>query len=166
MRNTEGLQGIYPLSSSTTPRRCSLNSQHRHAQRNRRGHQLHAGDRAIPRHDPLLHPVPQLEPIRDVLYSTTQGDAASRPALVNLMKSQIQSARSNSLRARAGSATVEQLLSLKVGDFINWTCTRPSRPRSLRAVFDCHYAPPTANTHSRSTNLTNSHTVGWGSNGS
>ncbi len=65
-------------------------------------------------------PYSTLEPIRDVLYSTIQGDSVEPDRRwVNLLTTQIQSAEVQ-LVAELGSApaTVEQLLSLKPGDFI------------------------------------------------
>ena len=65
-------------------------------------------------------PYSTLEPIRDVLYSTIQGDAAEPDRRwVNLMKQQIQSAEVELIAELAHApATVEQLLSFKPGDFI------------------------------------------------
>ncbi len=65
-------------------------------------------------------PYATLEPIRDVLYSTIQGDAAEPDRRwVNLMKQQIQAAHVELVAELAQApATVEQLLSFKVGDFI------------------------------------------------
>src|SRR4029078_5815254 len=65
-------------------------------------------------------PYATLEPIRDVLYSTIQGDAAEPDKRwVNLMKQQIQSAQVELVAELAQApATVEQLLSFKAGDFI------------------------------------------------
>jgi flagellar motor switch protein FliM len=65
-------------------------------------------------------PYSTLEPIRDVLYSTTQGDSAEPDRRwVNLLKTQIQAAQVE-LVAELGSApaTVEQLLAFQPGDFI------------------------------------------------
>jgi len=65
-------------------------------------------------------PYSTLEPIRDVLYSTVQGDSAEPDRRwVNLLTSQIQSAEIE-LVADLGTApaTVEQLLALQVGDFL------------------------------------------------
>jgi flagellar motor switch protein FliM len=65
-------------------------------------------------------PYSTLEPIRDVLYSTIQGDAVGTDhRWVNLLKQQIQSAEVD-LVAELGTApaTVEQLLAFKPGDFI------------------------------------------------
>ena len=65
-------------------------------------------------------PYATLEPIRDVLYSTVQGDAAEPDRRwVDLMKQQIQAAQVELVAELAQApATVEQLLSFKVGDFI------------------------------------------------
>jgi flagellar motor switch protein FliM len=65
-------------------------------------------------------PYSTLEPIRDVLYSTIQGDSVETDhRWVNLLKQQIQSAEVD-LVAELGTApaTVEQLLAFKPGDFI------------------------------------------------
>lgn len=65
-------------------------------------------------------PYSTLEPIRDVLYSTTQGDSTEPDRRwINLMKTQIQAAEVE-LVAELGTApaTVEQLLAFKPGDFI------------------------------------------------
>jgi flagellar motor switch protein FliM len=65
-------------------------------------------------------PYATLEPIRDVLYSSTQGDSAEPDRRwVKLMTHQIQAAEVQLVAELAHApATVEQLLSLKVGDFI------------------------------------------------
>ena len=65
-------------------------------------------------------PYSTLEPIRDVLYSTVQGDAAEADKRwINLLKQQIQSAELELVAELASAdATVEQLLSFKPGDFI------------------------------------------------
>jgi flagellar motor switch protein FliM len=94
--------------------------QHRHAQRDRGGDQLHAGNR---RDHGTVHfciPYSTLEPIRDVLYSTIQGDANEPDRRwVNLLKQQIQSAEVDLVAELAHApATVEQLLAFKPGDFI------------------------------------------------
>jgi len=65
-------------------------------------------------------PYATLEPIRDVLYSTMQGDSAEPDRRwVNLLKQQIQAADVNLVAELAhAQATVEQLLAFKPGDFI------------------------------------------------
>ncbi len=65
-------------------------------------------------------PYSTLEPIRDVLYSTIQGDSAEPDRRwVNLLKNQIQLADVELVAELAQAhATVEQLLAFKPGDFV------------------------------------------------
>jgi flagellar motor switch protein FliM len=65
-------------------------------------------------------PYATLEPIRDVLYSSVQGDAIEVDRRwVKLLSHEIQAAQVELVAELASAdATVEQLLSLKVGDFI------------------------------------------------
>jgi flagellar motor switch protein FliM len=65
-------------------------------------------------------PYSTLEPIRDVLYSSVQGDSTEPDRRwVNLLKTQLQAAEVELVAELAHApATVEQLLSLKEGDFI------------------------------------------------
>jgi flagellar motor switch protein FliM len=65
-------------------------------------------------------PYSTLEPIRDVLYSSVQGDSTEPDRRwVNLLKTQLQAAEVELVAELAHApATVEQLLSLKQGDFI------------------------------------------------
>ena len=65
-------------------------------------------------------PYSTLEPIRDTLYSTIQGDSTEPDRRwVNLLKHQIQAAEVDLVAELAyAGATVEQLLSFKPGDFI------------------------------------------------
>ncbi|HEY9237195.1 MAG TPA: flagellar motor switch protein FliM [Burkholderiaceae bacterium] len=87
-------------------------------------------------------PYATLEPIRDVLYSTIQGDAAEPDRRwVNLMKQQIQSAQVELIAELAQApATVEQLLSLKAGDFIELDLHQAIQAKVAGVpVFDCHY---------------------------
>jgi flagellar motor switch protein FliM len=87
-------------------------------------------------------PYATLEPIRDVLYSTIQGDAAEPDRRwVNLMKQQIQSANVELVAELAQApATVEQLLSFKVGDFIELDLHQAIQAKVVGVpVFDCHY---------------------------
>jgi len=87
-------------------------------------------------------PYSTLEPIRDVLYSTTQGDSTEPDRRwVNLLKHQIQSAQVE-LVAELGTApaTVEQLLSFKPGDFIELDLEQMIKAKVDGVpVFDCHY---------------------------
>lgn len=87
-------------------------------------------------------PYSTLEPIRDVLYSTIQGDASEPDRRwVNLMKQQIQSAHVELVAELAQApATVEQLLSFKVGDFIELDLHQAIQAKVVGVpVFDCHY---------------------------
>ncbi len=87
-------------------------------------------------------PYATLEPIRDVLYSTIQGDANEPDRRwVTLMKQQIQSAEVELVAELAQApATVEQLLSFKVGDFIELDLHQSIQAKVAAVpVFDCHY---------------------------
>ncbi len=87
-------------------------------------------------------PYSTLEPIRDVLYSTIQGDAVEPDRRwVNLLKHQIQDAEVELVAelAHAG-ATVEQLLSFKPGDFIELDLDPMIQTKVAGVpVFDAHY---------------------------
>ena len=87
-------------------------------------------------------PYSTLEPIRDVLYSTTVGDSAEPDRRwVNLLKHQIQAAEVE-LVAELGHApaTVEQLLAFKPGDFIELDLEAMIHAKVDGVpVFDCHY---------------------------
>jgi flagellar motor switch protein FliM len=87
-------------------------------------------------------PYATLEPIRDVLYSTMQGDSAEPDRRwVNLMKEQIKAAEVELIAELATApATVEQLLSFKVGDFIELDLQPEIQAKvSGVPVLDCHY---------------------------
>ncbi len=87
-------------------------------------------------------PYSTLEPIRDVLYSTMQGDSTEPDRRwVNLMKEQIQSAEVELVAELATApATVEQLLSFKAGDFIELDLLPGIQAKvSGVPVLDCHY---------------------------
>jgi flagellar motor switch protein FliM len=87
-------------------------------------------------------PYSTLEPIRDVLYSTTQGDSVETDRRwVNLLKAQIQSAEVDLVAELATApATVEQLLSFKPGDFIELDLDPMIQAKVDGVpVFDCHY---------------------------
>ncbi|HEY4065271.1 MAG TPA: flagellar motor switch protein FliM [Burkholderiaceae bacterium] len=87
-------------------------------------------------------PYATLEPIRDVLYSTIQGDSAEPDRRwVNLMTQQIQAAQVELVAELAHApATVEQLLAFKAGDFIELDL-KPGIQAKVRGVpmLDCHY---------------------------
>ena len=87
-------------------------------------------------------PYSTLEPIRDVLYSTIQGDAVEPDRRwINLLSHQIQAAEVELTAELARApATVEQLLSFKPGDFIELDLN-PLIQAKIDGVpvFDCHY---------------------------
>ena len=87
-------------------------------------------------------PYSTLEPIRDVLYSTTQGDSSEPDRRwINLLKHQIQDAQAE-LVAELGTApaTIEQLIAFKPGDFIELDL-EPMIQAKVDGVpvFDCNY---------------------------
>ena len=87
-------------------------------------------------------PYSTLEPIRDVLYSTIQGDSNEPDRRwVNLLKQQIQSAEVDLVAELATApATVEQLLAFKPGDFIELDL-QPGIQAKVAGVpiLECHY---------------------------
>lgn len=87
-------------------------------------------------------PYATLEPIRDVLYSTIQGDSgAPDRRWVDMLRKEIQSAEVDLVVDMAtAQATVEQLLSFKPGDFIELDLD-PTIQAHIDGVpvFDCHY---------------------------
>lgn len=90
----------------------------------------------------LCMPYATLEPIRDVLYSSTQGDSIEVDRRwVNVLTREIQAAEVTLVAVLAhADATVEELLSMKVGDFIELD----REPRIQAAidgvpVFECQY---------------------------
>jgi flagellar motor switch protein FliM len=87
-------------------------------------------------------PYATFEPIRDVLYSTMQGGSnAPDRRWVNLMTQQIQSAEVELVAELAHApATVEQLLALKAGDFIELDLHQAIQAKVAGVpVLDCHY---------------------------
>lgn len=87
-------------------------------------------------------PYATLEPIRDVLYSTIQGDASEPDRRwVNLMKQQIQDAKVELIAELATApATVEQLLAFQVGDFIELDLHQVIQAKVVGVpVIDCSY---------------------------
>lgn len=87
-------------------------------------------------------PYSTLEPIRDVLYSSTQGDSIEVDRRwVNVLTREIQAAEITLVAELArADATVEQLLAMKKGDFIEL-----ERESKIQAtvdgvpIFECHY---------------------------
>ena len=96
----------------------------------------------------LCLPYSTLEPIRDVLYSTSQSDTGEPDRRwLQLLKTEIQSAQVELVATLATApATVEQLLSFKPGDFIELDL-EPLVQAKVDGVpvFDCHYG--TSNKH-------------------
>jgi flagellar motor switch protein FliM len=87
-------------------------------------------------------PYSTLEPIRDVLYSSTQGDSVEVDRRwVNVLTSEIQAAEVTLVAELArADATVEQLLAMRVGDFIELDRTpRIEVTVSGVPVFECQY---------------------------
>ena len=86
-------------------------------------------------------PYSTLEPIRDVLYSSLQGEAEPDRRWVNLLRSQLQSADLPiTAELATARATVEQLLSFKPGDFIELDLLPMIQAKVDGVpVFDCSY---------------------------
>ncbi|MBZ8141784.1 flagellar motor switch protein FliM [Rubrivivax gelatinosus] len=109
-------------------------------------------------------PYSTLEPIRDVLYSTIQGDSAEPDRRwVNLLKHQIQAAEVD-LVAELGHApaTVEQLLSFKPGDFIELDLDQMIKAKVDGVpVFDCHYGTSNGRYAIKIDRMLTSPNVGW-----
>ena len=109
-------------------------------------------------------PYSTLEPIRDVLYSTIQGDSAEPDRRwVNLLKEQIQSAEVDLVAVLANApATVEQLLSFKPGDFIELDLDPMIQAKVDGVpVFDCHYGTANGRYSIKIDRLITSSTQGW-----
>lgn len=90
----------------------------------------------------MCFPYSTLEPIRDVLYSSTQGDSMEVDRRwVNVLTREIQAAELTLVAELArADATVEQLMSLKKGDFIELE-RRPRIQATVDGVpiFECNY---------------------------
>jgi flagellar motor switch protein FliM len=87
-------------------------------------------------------PYSTLEPIRDTLFSTIQGDSTEPDRRwVNLLKNQIQNADVELVAELAhADATVEQLLSFKPGDFVELDLDPMIKAKVAGVpVFDAHY---------------------------
>ena len=109
-------------------------------------------------------PYSTLEPIRDVLYSTVQGDGNEPDhRWVNQMKSQIQEAEVELVVELAHApATVEQLLAFKPGDFIELDLERGIQAKVAGVpVFDCHYGTSNGKYALKVDQLLTSQNNGW-----
>jgi flagellar motor switch protein FliM len=109
-------------------------------------------------------PYSTLEPIRDVLYSTVQGDGAEPDRRwVNLLTTQIQAAEVELVAELAHApATVEQLLALKPGDFVELDL-QPSIEAKVDGVpvLACHYGTSNGRYALKVDRLISSSTTGW-----
>ena len=90
----------------------------------------------------ICMPYATLEPIRDVLYSSTQGDSIEVDRRwVRVLTREIQAAEVTLVAELArADATVEQLLAMKPGDFIELD-REPRIKASISGVpvFECQY---------------------------
>jgi len=109
-------------------------------------------------------PYATLEPIRDVLYSTIQGDSNEPDRRwVNLLKQQIQAAHVDLIAELAHApATVEQLLAFKAGDFIELDL-KPSIVAKVSGVpvLECHYGTSNGHYALKVDQLLSSSNSGW-----
>ncbi|NDY92427.1 flagellar motor switch protein FliM [Ideonella livida] len=109
-------------------------------------------------------PYSTMEPIRDVLYSSMQGDSVEPDhRWVNLLKDQIQSAELE-LVVELGTApaTVEQLLALKPGDFIELDL-EPLIQAKVDGVpvISCHYGTSNGKYALKVEQMLTGATLGW-----
>jgi flagellar motor switch protein FliM len=112
----------------------------------------------------LCIPYATLEPIRDVLYSTVQGDSAEPDRRwVQLLKNQIQSAEVTLVAELAhAQTTVEQLLALKAGDFIELDLDPLIQAKVDGVpVLDCHYGTSNGRFALKIDKLLSSSQAGW-----
>jgi flagellar motor switch protein FliM len=109
-------------------------------------------------------PYSTLEPIRDVLYSTMQGDSSEPDRRwVKLLKQQIQSADVKLVAELAeATATIEQLLAFKPGDFIELDLS-PMIQAKIDGVpvFDCNYGTSNGRYAIKIDRLLTSTPAGW-----
>jgi flagellar motor switch protein FliM len=109
-------------------------------------------------------PYSTLEPIRDVLFSSTQGDSNEPDKRwLNLLKNEIQSAQVELIAELATApATVEQLLAFKPGDFIELDL-KPSIEVNVAGVpvLECHYGTSNGRYALKVDQLLTSSTAGW-----
>ena len=109
-------------------------------------------------------PYATLEPIRDVLYSSVQGDAgAPDRRWVTQMQHQIQAAEVELVAELAHApATVEQLLSFKPGDFIELDLQQAIEVKVVGVpVFECHYGTSNGKYALKIDHMLTSSNLGW-----
>ncbi len=112
----------------------------------------------------ICMPYATLEPIRDVLYSSTQGDSIEVDRRwVKVLSQEIQSAEVTLVAELAkADATVEQLLAMKPGDFIE--LDRQPRIKATIGgvpVFDCQYGTHNNKYAIRVEELLRANDAGW-----
>jgi flagellar motor switch protein FliM len=109
-------------------------------------------------------PYSTLEPIRDVLYGTVQGDSTEPDRRwINLLTTQIQAAEVQLVAELATApATVEQLLAFKPGDFIELDLD-PAIQAKVDGVpvLDCHYGTANGRYALKIDRLISNSHVGW-----
>jgi flagellar motor switch protein FliM len=109
-------------------------------------------------------PYSTLEPIRDVLYSTIQGDSVEPDRRwINLLKQQIQAAEVELVAELAtAQSNVEQLLAFKAGDFIELDLD-PAIQAKVDGVplLDCHYGTSNGKYAIKIDRLITSSNQGW-----
>jgi flagellar motor switch protein FliM len=109
-------------------------------------------------------PYSTLEPIRDVLYSTIQGDSVEPDRRwINLLKEQIQAAEVEVVAELAtAQSNVEQLLAFKAGDFIELDLD-PAIQAKVDGVplLDCHYGTSNGKYAIKVDRLITSSNQGW-----
>jgi flagellar motor switch protein FliM len=109
-------------------------------------------------------PYSTLEPIRDVLFNSAQGDSAEPDKRwIDLLKVQIQSAEVQLVAELATApSTLEQLLAFKPGDFIELDLD-PAIQAKVDGVpvLDCHYGTANGRYALKIDRLINSSPVSW-----
>jgi flagellar motor switch protein FliM len=109
-------------------------------------------------------PYATLEPIRDILFSSIQGDSAEPDRRwVKLLTQQIQSAEVDLVAELAHApATVEELLALKVGDFIELDLEKIIQAKIDGVpVFECYYGTSNNKYALRIETLLTAGNAGW-----
>lgn len=109
-------------------------------------------------------PYAALEPIRDVLYSSTQGDSAEvDKRWVNVLTQEIQAAPITLVAELArADTTVEQLMAMKAGDFIELE-RQPKIQVTIDGVpvFECQYGTHNAKYAIRIDKRLRGNDLGW-----
>jgi len=109
-------------------------------------------------------PYSTLEPIRDLLYGTVQGDASEPDKRwLTLLKTQIQAAEVDLVAELAtAQATIEQLLAFKPGDFVELDL-EPAIQAKVDGVpvFDCTYGTANNRYAIKIDRLISSSNQGW-----